>query len=148
MKSTYQFNIVETEKELQDAMNVRRIVFVHEQQVPEELEIDEHDTLSCPTIHFVAYQGEHPVAASRLRPYEADIAKVERVAVLKETRGTGLGRELMLVMEEVAKKNSFHTLKLSAQLHAQAFYEKLGYVAYGEVFEDAGIDHVMMEKSL
>lgn len=148
MKSLYQIQTVQSEKEMADAMSVRKIVFIEEQEVPEDLEIDEHDTPGSGTIHFVAYRGEEPVGASRLRPYAPGVGKVERVAVNKTERGTGLGRQIMLAMEESAKKHGFHTLKLNAQTHAQRFYEKLGYEPHGDVFDEAGIEHIAMVKSL
>jgi predicted GNAT family N-acyltransferase len=148
MNKTYQIRQVESEKELQDALSVRRIVFIDEQQVPEDLEIDEHDTNASPTVHFVAYDGEQPVGAGRLRPYAPGVGKVERVAVLASERGTGLGRQIMLLMEESARTQGFDKLKLNAQCHAQAFYEKLGYIPVGDVFDEAGIPHIAMEKSL
>ncbi|MBA4534151.1 GNAT family N-acetyltransferase [Brevibacillus halotolerans] len=139
---------VTTDKELQDALHVRRVVFIEEQQVPEDLEIDEHDQLSDPTIHVIAYRDIEPAATGRLRSPEQGVGKIERVAVKQETRGTGLGRELMLHLEKIAVQQGNSTLKLSAQLQAQPFYEKLGYEGYGEIFDDAGIDHIMMKKQL
>ncbi|MCK9906718.1 GNAT family N-acetyltransferase, partial [Frankia sp. Cpl3] len=101
-------------------------VFIEEQQVPEEIEIDLNDE-APKTIHFVAYADEKPVGASRLRTYAPGIGKVERVAVLGSERGTGLGRKIMEVMEETARQHGYTKLKLNAQTHAQVFYEKLGY---------------------
>lgn len=144
----YTIRQVTTDKELQDALHVRRVVFIEEQQVPEDLEIDEHDQLSDPTIHVIAYRDIEPSATGRLRSPEQGVGKIERVAVKQETRGTGLGRELMLHLEKIAVQQGNSTLKLSAQLQAQPFYEKLGYEGYGEIFDDAGIDHIMMKKQL
>ncbi|WP_134686485.1 GNAT family N-acetyltransferase [Brevibacillus migulae] len=146
MNHTLQIRVVSKDEELQDALTVRRLVFIEEQEVPEDLEIDEHDTLSSPTIHFVAYQGDTPVGASRLRTYQPGVGKIERVAVLGSTRGTGLGRAIMEFMEETARANGYAKVKLNAQCHAQGFYEKLGYVPYGDIFDDAGIPHIAMEK--
>ncbi|HZG17595.1 MAG TPA: GNAT family N-acetyltransferase [Candidatus Bathyarchaeia archaeon] len=147
MNDTLQIRVVKQEDELNDALAVRRIVFIEEQEVPEDLEIDEHDMLSSPTIHFVAYHGDKPVGASRLRTYQPGVGKIERVAVLASTRGTGLGRAIMDFMEETARANGYAKVKLNAQCHAQGFYEKLGYVPYGDVFDDAGIPHIAMEKT-
>ncbi|QRG66013.1 GNAT family N-acetyltransferase [Brevibacillus choshinensis] len=148
MNKTYQIHPVQSEKEMADALSVRRLVFIEEQEVPEDLEIDEHDEANSGTIHFVAYAGETPVGASRLRPYAPGVGKVERVAVNKTERGTGLGRQIMLEMEDVARKQNFETLKLNAQTHARRFYEKLGYEPHGDVFDEAGIEHIAMVKSL
>lgn len=148
MNQVYQIQTVATEKEMADALSVRRAVFIEEQEVPAEIEIDEHDQAGSGTIHFVAYNGEKPVGASRLRPYAPGVGKVERVAVSKSERGTGLGRQIMLAMEETARTHGYHTLKLNAQTHAQRFYEKLGYEPHGDIFEEAGIAHIAMVKSL
>lgn len=148
MSKNYLIRIVRSEQERQDALRVRRLVFIEEQKVPEELEIDEHDALTSPTLHFVAYDQGQPVGASRLRSYQPGIGKVERVAVLASERGTGLGRLIMEFMEESAKANGYAKLKLNAQCHAQGFYEKLGYVPHGDVFDEADIPHIAMEKQL
>lgn len=148
MNKTYQIQTVQSEKEMADALSVRRAVFIVEQEVPEDLEIDEHDQVSSGTVHFVAYDGETPVGASRLRPYAPSVGKVERVAVTKSERGTGLGRMIMQAMEEVAFKHNYNTLKLNAQTHAQRFYEKLGYEPHGDIFDEAGIEHIAMVKKL
>ncbi|WP_342404314.1 GNAT family N-acetyltransferase [Brevibacillus sp. FSL K6-2834] len=147
-KSPYQIEEVKTDKQMQDALSVRRTVFIKEQQVPEEIEIDSHDRIGSETIHFVVYKEERAVGASRLRPYAPEVGKIERVAVLQSERGTGLGRLLMLAMEETARRQGFKRLKLNAQTHAQRFYEKLGYTPAGEVFEEAGIEHIAMEKAI
>ncbi|NGQ95428.1 GNAT family N-acetyltransferase [Brevibacillus sp. SYP-B805] len=148
MPKTYEIRQVQTDQEKRDALSVRRTVFIEEQQVPEELEIDEHDEAGTPTLHFVAYAGDIPVAAGRLRPYAPGVGKVERVAVLSGERGTGLGRLIMQEMEEAARQNGYRKLKLNAQCHARRFYEKLGYAPIGDVFEEAGIPHISMEKPL
>jgi predicted GNAT family N-acyltransferase len=148
VNKAYLVQQVQTEKEMTDALSVRRRVFIEEQEVPADLEIDEHDLANSSTTHFVAYDGGTPVGASRLRPYAPGVGKVERVAVDKAERGTGLGRLIMLAMEETAREQNFETLKLNAQTYAQRFYEKLGYEPHGDIFEEAGIEHIAMAKKL
>ena len=147
-QTTYQIQSVNNEKEMADALSVRKAVFIVEQEVPADLEIDEHDEANSGTIHFVVYKEEQPVGASRLRTYAPGVGKIERVAVLHSERGTGLGRQIMIAMEEKAQDQGYETLKLNAQTHAQRFYEKLGYEAYGDIFDDAGIEHIAMVKNL
>jgi predicted GNAT family N-acyltransferase len=146
---TYSVKRVQNEMEKEQALNVRRRVFIDEQQVPEELEVDEHDHPNASTLHVLAVneQGQ-VVGAGRLREYEPGTGKVERVAVLSSCRGHGLGRLLMEKLENEAKEQNYRTLKLNAQLHAQPFYERLGYQPYGDTFMDAGIEHIAMVKSL
>jgi predicted GNAT family N-acyltransferase len=134
--------IVETEKEKEHAFQVRTIVFVEEQLVPVEEEIDEHDKTA---IHFVGYEDQTPIAASRLRFVE-EYGKLERICVLKEFRGKSHGKEIIAVMEEMIKRNGYQKAKLNAQTHAEGFYQKLGYKTVSDEFLDAGIPHVTMIK--
>lgn len=128
-----------------DALAVRQEVFIREQGVPPALELDEHDQTA---LHFVAYAGRRPIGAARLRPYDSDTGKVERVAVLADWRGKGVGRLLMAVVEREAAARGFVRLRLNAQTHAEPFYRKLGYETVSAVFEEAGIPHVTMVKTL
>ncbi|MFC6732606.1 MULTISPECIES: GNAT family N-acetyltransferase [unclassified Haladaptatus] len=136
-------HVVETDGEYEDALSVRFTVFVDEQGVPEELEVDEYED-DC--IHFVAYVDDEAVGAARLRPIDADTAKVERVAVLDSHRGNGLGFELMACVESEAHERGYDHLILNAQTHAKPFYDRLGYLQVGDEFEEAGIPHVQMDK--
>lgn len=130
---------------LEDALLVRRAVFVEEQGVPEHRELDGRDDTAT---HFVAYDGERPIGAARLREYDAARAKVERVAVMPDERGQGLGRDLMAAVEDHAATEGYDEVMLHAQVPVVAFYETLGYEVTSEEFEDAGIPHREMRKSL
>ncbi|QED47261.1 GNAT family N-acetyltransferase [Cytobacillus dafuensis] len=134
--------IVSNEHELQDAFSIRKIVFIDEQQVPEEEEIDQYEGSS---FHFVAYEGVTPIGAGRFRSIEG-IGKVERICVLKEHRKSGAGKAIMEEIENFAKKEGFHKLKLNAQTHAIPFYSGLSYEIVSEEFLDAGIPHRTMQK--
>lgn len=131
--------------ELEAVYQIRSEVFVEEQNVPPEREIDEFDKTAT---HFIAYEDELPVAAARLRFTEDGYGKLERICVLKSQRGKSLGKKLMLKMEEEIKNRDFHKAKLNAQTHAQDFYQKLGYEVTSGEFLDAGIPHVTMVKYL
>jgi predicted GNAT family N-acyltransferase len=126
-----------------DAVAVRREVFVEGQGVPESLEVDDHEP-ACR--HFVAYDGETPVGAARLRPLDATTAKVERVSVLESFRGEGWGDRLMDAVEAAAREAGVDRLVLHAQTPVEAFYERRGYRTTSDVFEEAGIPHVEMER--
>ncbi|WP_070119711.1 GNAT family N-acetyltransferase [Bacillus marinisedimentorum] len=136
--------LVQTDSELEDAFEVRKIVFVDEQNVPVEEEIDQYEEDS---VHFVAYDASKPVAAGRLRILE-DTGKVERICVLADYRKTGLGKQVMEAIEQHAAELGASTAKLNAQTHAEAFYGKLGYETVSGLFMDAGIPHVTMVKKL
>ena len=130
------------------AFAIRRKVFVDEQKVPEELEIDEYDTADS-TRHILVYSGQgQAVAAGRFRPYGGNILKVERLAVLREARGSGVGKLVMQTIEAEAEKAGYKLIKLSAQIHAKDFYLRLGYVEHGDIYLDAGIEHVDMSKKI
>ncbi|MDR7072062.1 GNAT family N-acetyltransferase [Fictibacillus barbaricus] len=133
------------DKGYKDALHVRRDVFVHEQQIDESEEIDDYEDSS---LHFVLYDEEKPVGASRLRQVNKD-GKVERVCILSSHRKKGLGEKLMRAMEQTAIDQSFSSLILYAQIQAEDFYKKLGYETTStEPFLDANIPHVAMKKVL
>lgn len=121
-----------------DALRVRLPVFVQEQRVPLEEEVDSHDPVST---HVVAYDGEQPVATGRLLPN----GHIGRLAVVQEWRGSGLGRRILDHLIELGWQAGHADLHLAAQCQAMDFYRKRGFVEYGGVFDDAGIEHVMMK---
>lgn len=145
--TNYQIKHVHSTEELNDTYAIRKKVFVEEQQVPPELEIDEFENISE---HFVAYNEQHiPVGAGRLRPLSnTEAAKVERICVAKHERGNTLGAQIMHVLENVALEKGIQTLLLHAQEHAEDFYQRLGYQTISEPFDEAGIIHVKMKKEL
>ncbi|MBN8192414.1 GNAT family N-acetyltransferase [Bacillus sp. NTK074B] len=136
--------VAKTEEQIQDVYNIRKTVFVEEQQVPLEEEIDEHESDS---IHFILYEQDNAVGAGRFRILDG-IGKVERICILKTMRGKGGGRELMLGIEEYAKQQPLSQLKLNSQTYAIPFYEGLGYEVTSGEFLDAGIPHKTMSKNM
>ncbi len=135
---------VENDRELQDAFKVRKEVFVSEQKVPEELELDEFDQTAA---HFVLYAEDQPAGAGRFRMKDGK-GKVERVCIKKSLRGQHAGILLMTEIEQHAKSTGIRALILNAQMHALGFYEKLGYHVISDEFMDAGIPHFTMQKDL
>lgn len=124
---------------------VRHTVFVGEQNVPVDLERDALDTTA---IHLLATQGDTPVGAARIVLTD-DTGKIGRVCVLRQMRGTGLGAALIREALAILRATPGITrAALGAQTTALGFYEKLGFTAYGNHFDDAGIDHRMMELRL
>ena len=123
---------------------IRRAVFTLGQGVHPSIEVDGRDP-EC--LHFLARLDGEEVGAARMREVSG-VAKAERVAVLAFTRGAGVGRALMDALEAAASSRGLPKVKLSAQHDVVAFYEKLGYVAYGETFIEADIPHRWMEKRL
>ena len=136
--------VVENQKELEEAFLVRKIVFVEEQNVPLEEEIDQFEDDAT---HFVIYHEGSPVGAGRFRVVDG-YGKVERICVLKEARKTGAGKAIMKAIESFAATQGLHKLKLNAQTHAIPFYSGLGYEIVSEEFLDAGIPHKTMMKEV
>ena len=136
--------IVQSPEEFDECFRIRTTVFVEEQQVPLELEMDEYDTVAT---HFLLRDGETPLGTARLVDKHG-LAKIGRVAVLKEARGRGLGLHLMQAVIDEAKRRGFTESVLDAQTYAIPFYVRLGYIAEGEEFDDAGIPHFLMRRKL
>ncbi len=117
---------------------LRRRVFIEEQGVSEA---DEVDGLDEQAVHILASLDGVPVGSARLLAKD-DTGKVGRVCVLPAARGVGLGAALMqAAVAQFRTMPGITKVKLGAQLHALAFYERLGFTPYGEVFLDAGIEH-------
>jgi predicted GNAT family N-acyltransferase len=140
--------VVDTPADLQAALSVRKRVFIDEQGVAPALEIDQHDVLGGDTRHVVAVLDGQAVGAGRLRPVASDLAKLERIAVLVECRGRGVGVALTRYLETLAQQLGFTRLTMNAQQSACGFYEKLGYGAVGPQFLEADIVHQRMDKQL
>ncbi len=152
--------VVRTDDAYEDAVAVRMAVFVDEQGIPEELELDDHEDEA---VHFVAYADDgddhdgpghghdepgEPIGAARLREPDDGVGKVERVAVLPDHREQGIGAELVRTVERVARARGYDRVVLHSQTTATGFYESLGYDRVGDVFEEDGIPHVEMRKVL
>jgi predicted GNAT family N-acyltransferase len=130
---------------LADAHAVRRAVFIEEQGVDPDVEMDDADDEAA---HIVAYEGDNPIGTARIRFPEPDVAKPERVAMRAAARGRGLGRRLMDRLETIAHERDCERLVLHAQVPVEAFYEACGYERTSDVFEEADIPHVEMAKPL
>jgi predicted GNAT family N-acyltransferase len=138
---------VTNEEKFQAALKIRKIVFVQEQQVPIEEEIDQYDQLNQAT-HFVMYNDENePIGAGRYREVE-DYGKIERICILPNYRKNGSGKQLMDEIIRYAKETGAKKVKLNAQTQALPFYEKLGFTVTSDEFLDAGIPHKAMEMEL
>lgn len=129
------------EKARAHASPIRFTVFVEEQGVPREIELDEHDALS---IHAVAFDQGTAVATGRLLPD----GHIGRMAVLKEWRGRGIGSAILDKLLEAARRRGNREIALSAQVHAVEFYRAHGFRAEGDVYEEAGIAHQAMRMVL
>lgn len=121
---------------------VRRAVFIEEQKVPEELEWDDADERAY---HVLALSSDGvPIGTGRLK---LD-GQIGRMAVLKAWRGRGVGAAIVQALLTLARKEGCSVVRLHAQAHALAFYAKFGFAAFGEAFDEAGIPHRAMERTL
>jgi len=129
-------------KDQQSLSEIRKKVFIEEQNVPEELEWDEFDKDS---IHILATDNHNnPIACGRIK---AD-GHIGRMAVLKEHRNTGIGTRILKALLKYAADDGTSNVYLHAQTTAIPFYEKQGFKTCSDVFMDANIAHKTMEKQL
>ena len=124
-----------------EAKRIRVTVFVEEQGVPAELEMDENDAAS---LHALAYTDGRAIGTGRLLPD----GHIGRMAVLKEWRGRGAGRSLLRRLIDAARQRGHREVALSAQVHALEFYRAEGFEPEGAIYEEAGIPHQAMRLRL
>ncbi|MGK7233791.1 GNAT family N-acetyltransferase [Streptomyces hygroscopicus] len=151
---------VVTDGDLTGCFAVRREVFVVEQRILEEEEMDAYDAHA---VHLLATDAEgapvgtvrflHGAAADKKYAHAgvdgATTAVLGRLAVTRAARGTGLGAELVRAVEAEARRRGLDEVYLEAQTHALGFYERLGYEAYGAEFDEgSGIPHRAMRRPL
>lgn len=139
---TLQVNKIHSKEDLEKAFAVRKTVFVDEQNCPPELEW-EHEEES---VHFLALLNGEPCGACRWRKTEKGY-KLERFAVLKEHRGKRIGQALVAAALSDLPGDAGY-IYLNAQLSAMRMYSRFGFIAEGEQFEEAGIQHLKMVKKL
>ncbi|MBO5363855.1 MAG: GNAT family N-acetyltransferase [Clostridia bacterium] len=127
-----------------EAKEIRETVFLKEQGFSEEYdEIDEIAT------HIILFEGDTAIATCRVFPGETpDSYILGRLAVSKECRGRGAGSRMLAEAEACIRKKGGNYLTLHSQLHAREFYEKAGYLAYGEIGYEESCPHIWMKKEL
>ncbi len=119
---------------------IRTIVFIEEQNVPEDLEWDGEDVDS---VHLLVKKDNNYIATARL----LNTGQIGRMAVLKPFRGCGVGSAMLKKILNIARSMDMKTVNLNAQVDAIDFYEKFDFLKHGEIFDDAGIPHIRMEKA-
>ena len=149
--SRYEAAPVTSSAEREAVFAIRMTVFVEEQAVPPEEELDAYDVAAAHFLARLSTADPDPsgiVGTARLIDKGHGTGKIGRVAVLREHRGRGVGALLMQRVEYSARAAGYTELILEAQTHALPFYEKLGYAAEGDIFLDCNIEHRLMRKSL
>ena len=142
--------ILESKEELNLGFALRIKVFVKEQNVPMELELDEKDN-SENTVHIGFFDNNKLIGVARLIDLDKDVIHIGRVVIDKEYRGQGIGRELIIGCENIAQQilKRKIIIELSAQIQAENFYKSLGYNRVNDtIYLDAGIEHVDMMKEI
>ena len=134
-------DVMDWERARAEASRIRTEVFVREQRVPPEIEMDDMDA-ACR--HALAYVEGRAVGTGRLLPD----GHIGRMAVLREWRAAGIGSAILVRLMEEARLRGMRQVVLSAQTHALAFYARHGFAAIGEVYEEAGIPHQEMRRDL
>ena len=131
------------------AKQVRYAVFVEEQAVPIDMELDEFDAVSTHAVIFSTAELDKSVTAralatGRLLPD----GHIGRMAVMADARGLGLGAQVLQSLIDEARRQGMTEVVLSAQLHAMGFYQRFGFVAEGDVYLDCAIEHKDMRLKL
>ena len=140
--------ILESKEEINLGFALRIEVFVREQNVPVELELDDKDH-SMNTVHIGYFNGDKLIGVARLVDMDKDVIHIGRVAIDREYRGRGIGHELIIGCENIAQQilKRKIIIELSAQIQAENFYKSLGYNRVNDkIYLDAGIEHVDMRK--
>ena len=131
--------------EINKCLKIRKSVFIEEQNVPKDRELDGLDSAA---IHFLVLLNNKPVGTARvILKDNSQTAKIQRVAILKSARGSGLGQVLIKEIEKTPALQSVLRFALESQTHALGFYTRLGYNAEGPEFLDANIPHRLMAKT-
>ena len=142
--------ILKSKEELNLGFALRIEVFVKEQNVPMELELDEKD-YSENTVHIGYFSNDKLIGVARLIDMNKDVIHIGRVAIDKDYRGKGIGRKLIIGCETTAKNilKREVIIELSAQIQAENFYKSLGYNRVNnKIYLDAGIEHVDMRTEI
>lgn len=143
--SEFIYQFTENERDLRSAFEVRRQVFVREQNIPEALEFDAYDREA---LHMVVKDGERVIGTARVLFLTANQAKLERMAILKPFRRKGIGRRLIYYLNEALGKRQVAQVVLHAQCSAVTFYKSCGFEESGTPFWEVGIKHIRMQKQL
>ena len=141
-----EFKFVKTQNELNAALDIRRNVFINEMGVPESIELDELDTLTSPCRHVLVLYNEKPIGTARCNLITANKLKIQRFCFLPQHRKNGFGKRLLEFIESEFSKRGFNYFYLEAKFSVYEFYEKCGYKKVSDVFTEANVPHVKMEK--
>jgi len=143
--SELNYKLVSNDSELKRAFEVRKKVFVEEQDIAESLEFDGNDGQA---LHMVVMDGERVIGTARVLFLADNQAKLERMAILKPFRRKGIGRRLIYYLNEDLSKRQVAQVVLHAQYSVVAFYKSCGFEESGSPFWEAGIIQIKMQRQL
>lgn len=139
------YKLVTSDRELEGAFEVRRRVFIEEQGIPEDLELDGYDGEA---LQMVVADGDRVIGTARVLFPATGQAKIERMAVLKSFRRRGIGRRIISFLNEELSHRQVEQVVLHAQWPVVAFYRSCGFEETGSPFWEAGIKHIKMQRQL
>lgn len=139
------YTLITSRVALKKAFKIRRSVFIEEQGISESLEMDGNDSSA---LHMLAKKNGRAVGTARIRFTADKGAKLERMAVLKQLRGTGIGKGIIAFFERECTKRGIEHITLNAQYSVIGFYKACGFRETGLPFLEAGIKHIRMDKKL
>ncbi|MBW4635923.1 MAG: GNAT family N-acetyltransferase [Iphinoe sp. HA4291-MV1] len=137
--------VADWHKDFSAIQAIRKSVFQEEQGVDPNLDFDGEDETSQ---QLIAYLNGEYVGTARIRYFDRNTAKIERLAVLPVARGYGIGKKIMEKALEIIANRNIPEVVVNAQEYVKSLYQQLGFQQEGEVFEEAGIRHVTMRKKL
>lgn len=139
------YKLIESDNELKEAFQVRKRVFVEEQGISEDLELDGYDSKA---LHMVVQYGERIIGTARVLFPTPGMAKIERMAILKTFRRKGIGSKIVSFLNGRLKIKKISKVIVHAQCSAVPFYKSCGFIESGTPFNEAGIPHIKMEIQL
>lgn len=127
------------------AIDIRFRVFTIEQGFAKKDDLDEFDSKS---IHIIVYQNSKAIATARMFKENDKTYHIGRIAVLKKYRNNGVGSFILSIFESKSKELGANKINIGSQIDKTGFYEKCGYEKHGDIFDDAGYPHIMMQKQI
>ncbi len=144
LQTNIKVRLVRNSNELKKVLEVRRVVFIEGQKVPEEREKDGLDSSSK---HAVVFYKNKVIGCARIRFIDKN-AKLERISLLERYRGKGVGKILMEYLVSYCKKSGARNIVMHAQYYLKDYYAKFEFKSKGRIFMDAGIGHIEMNLHL
>ena len=132
--------LIKNKKELGKVLTIREIIFIKEQKVSKEIEVDGLDKISK---HIIVFYKAKPIGCARIR-FVGKKAKLERIALLKGYRSKGIGKILMYYLINYCKNKNFKNIFMNSQYYLKDYYSKFGFKSRGKPFTEAGIKHIEM----